>query len=113
MTRAAFRKWYWVHKWSSLACTLFLLVICISGLPLIFREEIGDLLDDSLPYASVPQETPNASLDRFAELSRKMYPNDIIVSLFIDDDEPKAVAWMAPSWDAFNADRNTGHWIKF
>jgi uncharacterized iron-regulated membrane protein len=102
-----------VHKWSSLVCTAFLLVICLSGLPLVFREEIADLLDDGLPYASVPAGTPNASLDRFAELSRKMYPNDIIVSIFVDDDEPKAVVFMAPSWDAFNADRRTGHWIRF
>jgi uncharacterized iron-regulated membrane protein len=113
MTRAAFRKWFWVHKWSSLVCTAFLLVICLSGLPLVFREEIADLLDDGLPYASVPDGTPNASLDRFAELSRKMYPSDIIVSIFVDDDEPKAVVWLAPSWDAFNADRKTGHWIRF
>ncbi len=113
MTRAAFRKWFWVHKWSSLICTAFLLVICITGLPLVFREEIADLLNDALPYASVPDGTPNASADRFVELSRKMYPGDIIVSVFIDDDEPKAIVYMAPSWEAFNADRKTGHWIRF
>ncbi len=113
MTRAAFRKWFWVHKWSSLICTAFLLVICITGLPLVFREEIADLLNDALPYASVPDGTPNASADRFVELSRKMYPGDIIVSVFIDDYEPKAIVYMAPSWEAFNADRKTGHWIRF
>ena len=34
------RKCYWVHKWSSLLCTAFLLLMCVTGLPLIFRNEI-------------------------------------------------------------------------
>lgn len=113
MTRTTFRKWVWVHTWSSLVCTLFLLVICVSGLPLIFREEIVDLLDDGLPYASLPEATPNASIDRFAEAGRRLYPNEILVSVYVDDDEPQAVVWMAPSWEAYNADRKSGHWIRF
>lgn len=113
MNRNAFRAWVWVHTWSSLVCTLFLLVICISGLPLVFREEIVELLDDGLPYARLAEGTPNASLDRFAELSHKIYPNEILVSIYIDDDEPHALVWMAPSWAAYNADRKSGHWIRF
>ncbi|WP_213774029.1 PepSY-associated TM helix domain-containing protein [Bradyrhizobium sp. dw_78] len=113
MTRVTFRKWFWVHKWSSLVCTAFLLLICVTGLPLVFNDEIGDWLDDGLPYASVPAGTPNTSLDHVAALSRQMYPGQIIVSIFVDDDEPKMVVFMAPSWAAFNADRKSGHWIKF
>jgi len=37
------RRWGLVHKWTSLICTLFLLMLCITGLPLIFRDEIDDL----------------------------------------------------------------------
>lgn len=113
MTRSAFQKWLWVHKWSSLVCTLFLLLICLSGLPLIFSHEIEDWLDDGLPYADVPAGTPNASMDRFVELSRKMYPGEIIVSIFIDDDEPKVAVFMAPSWQAYHANSKVGHWIRF
>jgi uncharacterized iron-regulated membrane protein len=107
------RRWFWLHKWSSLVCTAFLLVICITGLPLVFRDEIGDLLDDSLPYASVPDGTPNISLDLIAATSRRMYPGQIILSIFSDDDEPKIVALMAPSWEAYNANRKSSHWIKY
>lgn len=113
MTRSVFRKWLWVHKWSSLVCTLFLLLICLSGLPLIFNDEIDNWLDDGLPYADVPAGTPNASLDRFADLSRKMYPGEVIVSIFIDDDEPRVVVLLAPSWQAFHANPKVGHWIRF
>jgi uncharacterized iron-regulated membrane protein len=113
MTRTAFRRWFRVHKWSSLVCTAFLLVICVTGLPLVFTDEIRDWLDDGLPYASVPAGTPNVSLDRLASLSRQMYPEHIIVSMFIDDDEPKIVVYMAPSWEAFNTNRKSRHWIRF
>ena len=44
MTPKALRKWSWVHKWSSIICTLFMLMLCITGLPLVFQEEIDDLL---------------------------------------------------------------------
>jgi len=113
MNHSMFRKWFWLHKWTSLVCTLFLLLICITGLPLIFSEEIGDWLSSDPPYAQVPANTPNVSLDRLVEQSRKMYPGEMIVSIFLDDDEPKASVLMAPSWQAFNADRNIGHSISF
>lgn len=113
MKQATLRRWAWVHKWSSLVCTVFLLVICVTGLPLIFSDEIRDWLDDSLPYASVPADAPVASLDEIASASRALYPGEIIVSMFIDDDEPKVVVTMAPSWSVFNANRKTAHWIKF
>lgn len=108
-----FQKWFWVHKWSSLVCTAFLVLICVTGLPLIFSEEIGSWLDEGPPYANLGVGVPNASLDHFAELSHKMYPGEIITSIFIDDDEPKAVVSMAPSWRALNANRKVGHWIRF
>ena len=37
------RSWYLIHKWTSLVCTVFLLVICITGLPLIW---LADVLRD-------------------------------------------------------------------
>ena len=94
MTRNAFRRWFWVHKWASLICTVFLLLICITGLPLVLRDELGDLLDDSLPYTSVPAGTPNVSLDSVVAASRDMYPREKIFSVFTDDDEPKIVVTM-------------------
>jgi uncharacterized iron-regulated membrane protein len=113
VTRSAFQKWIWVHRWSGLVCTAFLLLICVTGLPLIFSEEIRDWSSDSQVYADLPAGTPNVSFDRLAELSRQIYPGEIIVSIFIDNDEPKASVLMAPSWQEFNANRKVGHSIRF
>lgn len=111
--KPALRRWLFVHKWSSLICTLFLLLICITGLPLVLRDEIDGLLDDALPYAQVPEGTPNVSLDRIVEVSRKLYPGETIISVFVDDDEPKIMVYMASSWAAYNANRKALYSIRF
>jgi uncharacterized iron-regulated membrane protein len=113
VTRNAFRRWFWLHKWTSLICTAFLLVICVTGLPLIFRDEIGGWLADGPPYASVPDGAPTVSLDTVAGTARGLYPGQIIGNIFIDDDEPRVMVSMAPSWTAYAADRSSWHWIKF
>jgi uncharacterized iron-regulated membrane protein len=114
MTKAAtIRAWFLVHKWTSLICTLFLLVICLTGLPLIFNEEIGDWLDDSLPYAAVPADAPRADLDRLVATARQLNPGEIVTTIFIDDDEPQVVVSLAPSWDVANNDPTHVNWIKF
>ena len=64
MTPKTLRKWSWIHKWSSIICTLFMLMLCITGLPLIFHEEIDDLLHDQVKASVVPDGTPAANLDR-------------------------------------------------
>ena len=38
MTAKTLRTWYLVHKWTSLISTIFLLMLCLTGLPLIFHE---------------------------------------------------------------------------
>jgi uncharacterized iron-regulated membrane protein len=111
--KRALRRWLFVHKWSSLICTAFLLLICLTGLPLVLREEINSLLDDALPYAQVPDGAPMADLGRLAEASRTMYPGEVIISMFVDDDEPKIMVFMASSWEAFKANRKALHSIRF
>ncbi len=64
------KTWYLVHKWTSLVCTVFLLVICLTGLPLIFHHEIEDLFDEGKPVATLPEGTPPASLDKIVEAGR-------------------------------------------
>lgn len=41
------RRWYWVHEWSSLISTLFILVACVTGLPLVFHDELEELFSSS------------------------------------------------------------------
>lgn len=33
LSSTTLRRWSWLHKWSSLLCTLFMLLLCITGLP--------------------------------------------------------------------------------
>lgn len=107
------RPLIWIHKWSSLVCTLFLLAACITGLPLVFKDEINDWLNDDPPYEAMPAGTPRADLDRVVRASLMRYPDDIIISVTIDDVDPKIVVFMAPSWEAFTSQPSVAHFIRF
>jgi uncharacterized iron-regulated membrane protein len=43
--RISLHAWFLVHKWTSLVCTAFLLLICVTGLPLVFSDEIDAWLE--------------------------------------------------------------------
>jgi uncharacterized iron-regulated membrane protein len=44
LSRSAIKNWFIVHQWSSIICTLFLLMLCVTGLPLIFHDEIDQAI---------------------------------------------------------------------
>lgn len=113
MATVSFRCWSAVHRWTSLMSMLFLLIICLTGLPLVFSEEIEDWLSDSLPYAVAAPGNSAVSLDRLTAAARQRYPDQIITSVFVDDDEPQVLIGMAPSWERYNSDPGTGHMLKF
>ena len=48
------RIWSWLHTWTSLICTLFMLLLCLTGLPLIFHHEIGHLLGTEAEPVEMP-----------------------------------------------------------
>ncbi|CAB3700097.1 MULTISPECIES: PepSY-associated TM helix domain-containing protein [Achromobacter] len=96
MTAAStIKTWYWVHKWTSLVCTIFLLIICLTGLPLVFHHEIEHWLDDAKPLSDVPAGTPPANLDKLVNSAKSMYPGEVIDYLFFDPDEPQVYVGMA------------------
>ncbi|MFY0479082.1 PepSY-associated TM helix domain-containing protein [Achromobacter marplatensis] len=96
MTAAStIKTWYWIHKWTSLVCTIFLLIICLTGLPLVFHHEIEHWLDDAKPLSDVPANTPPAHLDKLVESAKAMYPGEVIDYLFFDPDEPQVWVGMA------------------
>lgn len=96
MTAAStIKTWYWTHKWTSLVCTIFLLIICLTGLPLVFHHEIEHWLDDAKPLSDVPANTPPANLDKLVASAKSMYPGEVIDYLFFDPDEPQVYVGMA------------------
>lgn len=62
------QSWAWIHKWSSIVCTLFMLLLCLTGLPLIFHEEI-EHLSGVVEAPPMPKGTPDASMDRIAQVA--------------------------------------------
>ncbi len=78
MKSRTIKQWAWVHKWSSLVCTVFMLLLCLTGLPLIFHHEIGHLLGTEVEAPPMPADTPRASLDRVLEVARAQHPDRIV-----------------------------------
>src|SRR4051812_25846988 len=90
------KRWFWWHRWTSLICTLFLLLLCLTGLPLIFADEIDGWLNLT-HYAEMPANTPLANVDNMIGQAKQRYPKQLLTSFFIDDDEPQVVVSMAPT----------------
>jgi len=74
MKAKTIKKWFDVHKWTSLICTVFLLMLCLTGLPLIFYEEIDHLLGKEMEVAAVAPGTPLPSKDAVLDEALKHVP---------------------------------------
>jgi hypothetical protein len=74
MNSRKIKTWAWVHKWSSLVCTVFMLLLCITGLPLIFHHEIGHLLGTEVEAPKMAAGTPHISLDRVLDIAKAQLP---------------------------------------
>ncbi|MEW6369669.1 MAG: PepSY-associated TM helix domain-containing protein [Pseudomonadota bacterium] len=86
----SFRAWYVVHKWTSLVSTLFLLMLCVTGLPLIFSHEISHALGTSAePPELGPGFTGRASVDAIVADAQARRPNDVPQFLVAEADEPE------------------------
>ena len=64
MNARSLRTWSWLHKWSSLVSTLFLLVLCLTGLPLIFHHQIGQWLGTEVSSPAMQADAPRVTLDQ-------------------------------------------------
>ena len=89
LSPTAIRRWSWTHKWSSLICTVFMLLLCLTGLPLIFHHEIGHLLGTEVEAPAMPDSTPRASLDTVIAAAKAVHPERMVqfVSQAEDDDK--------------------------
>ncbi len=97
VTAAKVKTWYRVHKWTSLICTLFLLMACVTGFPLIFHDELGPLLNHEVRPAEMPAGSPSASIDRMVEQAKRRMPEMMPYSVFLDDDEPRVLVYFTPT----------------
>jgi uncharacterized iron-regulated membrane protein len=91
MTAQSVKWWSLVHKWTSLICTLFMLMLCITGLPLIFHDEIDDLFEPEIATRELPPDTPEAPLSRLIEAAKARFPERYVQVLNWDDDHANVV----------------------
>jgi uncharacterized iron-regulated membrane protein len=82
------RFWIWAHKWSSLVCTVFLLVLCITGLPLIFRGEIDHALGYGAGGGTAQPPAPLAAIEAAAHAAK---PTGKIHFLVWQPDKPGVI----------------------
>jgi uncharacterized iron-regulated membrane protein len=85
------RRWSWTHKWSSIICTIFMLLLCITGLPLIFHEEIDELLHQEVAPVAATAGTPKANLDSALANAMAKFSGEAPHFLVWDRDNPNVL----------------------
>jgi uncharacterized iron-regulated membrane protein len=100
-TPRALRTWSAIHKWTSLVCTAFLLLLCVTGLPLIFHHEIDHALGNAIEAPGVAPGKPLADVDSIVAAGRLRHPDEVVQFVAWDKDEPDLVYLvMAPTYTA-------------
>jgi uncharacterized iron-regulated membrane protein len=74
MSPVSLRRWGWIHKWSSLICTIFMLLLCLTGLPLIYHHEIGHLLGTEVEPPVLSSPMPQGNVDAVIASAKELYP---------------------------------------
>ncbi|MFA7554169.1 MAG: PepSY domain-containing protein [Spongiibacteraceae bacterium] len=91
--------WGWVHKWSSLVSTVFLVMLCVTGLPLIFHDEIDAALNSNAWEPAKP-DGEQLDLDQVLALSLENRPGEVPIFMSFDIDRPVVNVTTGPSVDA-------------
>lgn len=86
MQSHSLRRWYQLHRWTSLVCTVFLLMSCITGLPLIFGDELEQM---GKPNVEAAIEIPAIPLQHFLDLALAHHPGAHPAFITIEEDAPE------------------------
>jgi uncharacterized iron-regulated membrane protein len=87
-----------VHKWTSLVATAFLLMFALTGLPLIFMDEIDDL--GRAPITAGDADTARAPLDVVIAGALAGHPGAKVLYVTPDQEKPVVYVTIAPRADA-------------
>ena len=117
MSRRAIRIWYLIHKWTSLIPTVFLLMLCLTGLPLIFHDEIDAAMagDAEAALSGPPSADAGLPLDSMLDKALAGDPGSVPLFMAFSQDSPLLTVTTGPRPDApadqmelFFFDRTTG-----
>lgn len=109
MSSKTIKIWFLVHKWTSLICTIFLMMLCITGLPLIFHDEI-DQLTEAPPQFGMPGVGSSGEADGFRSLDEMLAialanrPGEVPVFMAFDNDQPSMTVTTAPTPESPDTD---------
>jgi uncharacterized iron-regulated membrane protein len=81
------KYWFYIHKWTSLICTIFLLLLCLTGLPLIFTDEIQDLMDKDPDAPVISTQIQHVSIDHVIQNAEAHLPGKSVKYIFRDEDK--------------------------
>ncbi|MBA1276550.1 MULTISPECIES: PepSY-associated TM helix domain-containing protein [Pseudomonadaceae] len=91
MRTTTIRRWSFVHTWTSLICTLFLLMLAITGLPLIFHHELEHLLGEAPELREMPADTPHLDLQQLVSAAEQHRTGEVVQYFGWEADEPNGV----------------------
>lgn len=99
------RYWYKIHKWVSLICAIFFLLLCITGLPLLFKQEISNY--NSLQNTEKVQRTASyaelwSAVNAGERLIQQQYPHKIIKAITAEPSEGRILFRLAGRDDKEN-----------
>jgi len=94
LSRGSVKVWSKIHTWTSMISMVFLLLLCVTGLPLIFNHELNHALYDEVEPAALPANTAPANLDRILENGLARNPGHAVQFMFWDRDEPELI-WLS------------------
>jgi uncharacterized iron-regulated membrane protein len=113
-----FARWYRIHRWTSLICTLSLLLLCMTGMPLILKDEIGDWTGTTVEPPDLPGVTSRASIDKMIADAQARRPDNAVRFVSRNDDSPAWYVSLGKTADAMDAtavykyDARTGAMIR-
>ncbi|HEX4856728.1 MAG TPA: PepSY domain-containing protein [Limnobacter sp.] len=91
MKKKTIRTWAWLHKWSSLVCTLFMIILGLTGLPLVFEHEIAHFTGSDAEPAELAADHPRISLDQVMDIAINRHPGK--VGMFVSQDADDDRVW--------------------
>ena len=106
MSRGTIKIWYLIHKWSGLIPTVFLLMLCVTGLPLIFHDEIDIAMgaDSANALTGEPSAEGGLPLDRMLAAALAERPGEVPLFMAFSPDSPLLTVTTGPTPDAAGED---------
>ena len=83
------QAWDWIHRWTSLVCTAFMLLLCLTGLPLIFHRGIDHAPGVEIEPRDIVEPARRASLDEVIATAQRRHPDKMLLFASQEEDDDR------------------------